>query len=101
VIEDIGVGTSLITDLRAAGIPAIAVKPENSKEARMSAQSGKIESGLVLFPENAEWLPDLESEFFAFPGGRHDDQVDSISQALAYATPTLRIRLYDSSGRLI
>jgi hypothetical protein len=27
-------------------------------------------------------LPDLEAELFAFPGGRHDDQCDSISQAL-------------------
>jgi hypothetical protein len=27
-------------------------------------------------------LADLESELFAFPGARHDDQCDSISQAL-------------------
>jgi hypothetical protein len=33
-------------------------------------------------PETADWLPDLEAELFAFPGGRHDDQCDSISQAL-------------------
>jgi hypothetical protein len=27
----------------------------------------------------------FETELLAFPGGRHDDIVDSISQALAYA----------------
>ena len=27
-------------------------------------------------------VPDLEAELFAFPGARHDDQCDSISQAL-------------------
>jgi len=27
-------------------------------------------------------LPDLEAELFSFPGSRHDDQCDSISQAL-------------------
>jgi len=27
----------------------------------------------------------LEAELFAFPNSRHDDQVDSISQALAQA----------------
>ena len=27
---------------------------------------------------------DLLAELLAFPNGRHDDQVDSISQALAY-----------------
>jgi predicted phage terminase large subunit-like protein len=91
LVEDIGVGTSLIADLKAVGIPAIAVIPEHSKEARMSAQSSKFEAGLVFFPEKAEWLIDLETELFAFPGGRHDDQVDSISQALAERVSTLKV----------
>ena len=30
------------------------------------------------------WLAELEAELFAFPHGRHDDQVDSISQALGH-----------------
>jgi hypothetical protein len=33
-------------------------------------------------PERASWLPDLEAELFVFPGSRHDDQCDSVSQAL-------------------
>ena len=49
----------------------------------MSAESAKFEAGLVYFPERAPWLVDLEAELFSFPGSRHDDQVDSISQALA------------------
>ena len=36
----------------------------------------------LIVPERASWLPDLEAELFAFPGSRHDDQCDSISQAL-------------------
>jgi phage terminase large subunit-like protein len=35
-------------------------------------------------PYEASWLEDLENELFSFPRGRHDDQVDSISQALAF-----------------
>jgi hypothetical protein len=50
----------------------------------MSIQSAKFEGGRVFFPKQARWLADLESELFAFPHGRHDDQVDSISQALGY-----------------
>ena len=50
----------------------------------MSIQSAKFESGQVLLPRHASWLPELEAELFAFPQSRHDDQVDSISQALAY-----------------
>jgi phage terminase large subunit-like protein len=43
----------------------------------------------VFFPKESPWLPDLEAEVFAFPRGRHDDQVDSISQALGYKIPSL------------
>jgi phage terminase large subunit-like protein len=39
------------------------------------------------WPNEAPSLPDLEAEVFAFPNARHDDQVDSISQALAYEMP--------------
>jgi phage terminase large subunit-like protein len=48
----------------------------------MAVASAKIEAGQVYFPEQARWLAVLEAELFVFPVGRHDDQVDSISQAL-------------------
>jgi predicted phage terminase large subunit-like protein len=85
LIEDAGTGSALIQELRRLGRPAIGIKPTTDKVARMSAQSAKFEAGLVYFPERAPWLPELEAELFAFPGSRHDDQVDSISQALAHA----------------
>jgi len=83
LIEESGVGTALIKELQNAGLTAIAVKPERDKRTRMSIQTGKFESGQVFFPNRASWLEELEAELFAFPGSRHDDQVDSISQALA------------------
>ena len=48
----------------------------------MAVASAKFEAGQVLLPERASWLPDLEAELFVFPGSRHDDQCNSISQAL-------------------
>jgi predicted phage terminase large subunit-like protein len=84
LIEDTGVGTALVKELQDAGLSAVAVKPEHDKRTRMSIQSSKFESGQVFFPNEAPWLADLEAELFAFPNGRHDDQVDGISQALAY-----------------
>jgi hypothetical protein len=48
----------------------------------MAAASAKFEAGQAFLPERAPWLADLEAELFAFPGSRHDDQCDSISQAL-------------------
>jgi hypothetical protein len=64
------------------------VKPQHDKRIRMSIQSRKFEDGTVLLPKQAPWLAELEAELFAFPHTRHDDQVDSISQALAYEPAT-------------
>ncbi len=50
----------------------------------MAAQSAKIEAGAVFLPRQAPWLDDLRAEILAFPHGMHDDQVDSISQALSW-----------------
>ena len=85
LIEDTGVGMGLIPELNKLGLLAIAVRPEGNKLARMSIQSAKFEAGNVLLPSFAPWLPELEAELFSFPGVRHDDQIDSISQALANA----------------
>jgi predicted phage terminase large subunit-like protein len=84
LIEDAGVGTALVRELQDAGLTAIGVKPMHDKLTRMSIQSGKFASGQVFFPNYAPWLADFESELFAFPNGRHDDQVDSTGQALAH-----------------
>jgi phage terminase large subunit-like protein len=47
----------------------------------MAVASAKFEAGQALLPEWALWF-DLEAELFVFPGSRHDDQCDSMSQAL-------------------
>ena len=83
VIEDASVATGLIQELKKAGLPIVAVKPERNKKTRMQIQSAKFEAGLVFFPKQAPWLVDFEAELFAFPHAHFDDQVDSTSQALA------------------
>ncbi len=62
----------------------IGVKREGSKADRMTAQSAKIEAGHVYPPTAAPWLADFLFELLAFPHGRHDDQVDSVSQFLLW-----------------
>jgi predicted phage terminase large subunit-like protein len=63
----------------------IGQKPEGSKTDRMVAQSAKIEAGHVHLPREADWLDGFLLEMLAFPHGRHDDQVDSVSQYLKWA----------------
>jgi predicted phage terminase large subunit-like protein len=82
LVEDAGTGTALVQELRTQVSGIIAVKPEGDKASRMAVASAKFEAGQVLLPNRAPWLADLEAELFAFPGSRHDDQCDSISQAL-------------------
>jgi predicted phage terminase large subunit-like protein len=82
LVEDTGAGISLVQELRLEVPGIIAVKPEGDKVTRMAIASAQFEAGQVWFPERADWLPDLEAELFVFPGARHDDQCDSISQAL-------------------
>ena len=90
LVEDKGSGTSLIQDLRRDGVPVISIKPEGDKVSRLFANQAQFESGSVWFPQDADWMPDLVSELMAFPSVRHDDQVDSISQALTWINGKLR-----------
>lgn len=87
LIEDKGSGTSLIQQLRAEhnGICyPTAFVPRDDKLTRLHAQSAWIEAGHVWLPEQAPWLEEFRSELAMFPQGRNDDQVDSISQFLAW-----------------
>ena len=90
LIEDAGPGMQLLQDLQhdtpSGMIRPIGVKPEGSKADRMVAQSAKIEAGHVHLPQNADWLDTLLLEILGFPQARHDDQVDSISQFLNWAS---------------
>jgi hypothetical protein len=61
----------------------------------MAVASAEFEAGQVFLPERADWLPDLEAELFAFPGGRHDDRCDSISQALCDGDRNMPMEITD------
>ena len=86
LIEDASSGAALIQDLKHEGtIRPIAIHPDQDKIVRLEAQSAVIEAGHVLLPRSAPWLDDFLLEVLAFPHGRFDDQVDSLSQFLTWA----------------
>jgi predicted phage terminase large subunit-like protein len=86
IIEDKGSGSSLIQSLKNERIYAHQHhgKLEGDKVMRLTAQAAQFHAGVVHFREDAPWLDELMAELLGFPGVRHDDQVDSISQALAF-----------------
>jgi predicted phage terminase large subunit-like protein len=83
LIEDSPISRGLIQSLREKSINVTAYKPDTDKRARVIAQSDLFAGGSVRFPRRAAWLEELKAELLAFPG-RHDDQVDALTQGLAW-----------------
>lgn len=86
-IEEKGSVTALIQQLRYVrnGIPyPTAFMPMDDKLTRLHTQSVVIEAGHVYLPEQAPWRDAFRTELASFPNGRHDEQVDSTSQFLAW-----------------
>jgi predicted phage terminase large subunit-like protein len=85
LIEDKASGTSLIQTLAQEGLSCVmGIKPEGDKFSRMNAQTAQFANGSVWLPRQAPWLDAYRIEITTFPKARHDDQVDSTSQALKW-----------------
>ena len=85
LIEEASTGIALAQELsKTVSRPVRPIPVERDKVGRLYPQQAKFEAGLVLFPKGASYLSELERELLTFPQGKTDDQVDSISQALAY-----------------
>ncbi len=86
IIEDKGAGTSLIQDLKEnSDLNIIKFDPKDDKETRLFTVTNVIEAGRVWLPKDAPWLDIFRHEIMMFPKGKHDDQVDSLSQFLQWA----------------
>ena len=83
LIEDKANGSAIIQTLQKEMF-CIPVNPQGGKVARVSAVSPAIESGHVYVPSGAAWLYEFLDQFSAFPAGKHDDMVDSATQAIHY-----------------
>jgi predicted phage terminase large subunit-like protein len=85
LIEDKGSGTQLIQYAKRLGLSGvIGVTPEKDKRTRMYGQTPKLESKSLFLPRSAPWLSEFRKEYLAFPAGRHDDQIDALSQFLIW-----------------
>lgn len=84
IVEDKANGTAVLAQLRRTVPGMVAETPTESKEARTQAVAPLVEAGNVWLPspELAPWVGGFIDECAAFPNGKHDDQVDAMSQAL-------------------
>ncbi len=85
LIEDASTGIALAQELKQSHHYYVNPIPvDRDKIGRLYVQEAKFAAGRVHFPRGAAFLAELEAELLTFPQARTDDQVDSISQALAY-----------------
>ena len=83
LIEDASISTGLIQSLREKQVNVVAIPVNRDKQSRVISQIDLFEGGSVLLPKDAPWLDAFVSELLSFPG-RHDDQVDALTQGLAW-----------------
>ena len=83
VIEESPISHGLIQSLKEKHINVVDIKPDRDKLSRLISQIDLFEGGSVLLPKDAPWLDAFVSELLSFPG-RHDDQVDALTQGLAW-----------------
>lgn len=96
LIEDAANGPAVVSALRGTITGLIAVTPEGGKLARAAACQPRLEAGQVWLPQphlpdgrlwpGRDWVPDFVETCRAFPRGAHDDDVDALTQLLAYFT---------------
>lgn len=86
LVEAASDGRAIISTLRRE-VPGIhGINPVGPKEVRARAITPAIERGEVYLPNpeepGNEWVHGLLEELDAFPTGKHDDQVDALTQVL-------------------
>jgi predicted phage terminase large subunit-like protein len=83
LIEDSPISKGLIQSLEESSINVTKYAPDTDKLSRLITQCDLFKGGSMRLPKRAPWLEDFMAELLAFPG-RHDDQVDALTQGLAW-----------------
>ena len=79
-------GHRLAAELEACGLPVRPIKPKGDKVMRMRVHTAALEAGKVLLAKKMPpgWMS-FAQKSLAFPYGKHDDQVDALSQLMTWA----------------
>ena len=84
IIEAKASGLPLIHELRQKNIPVSNYTPSkgNDKHVRINSIAPLFEQGRIWAPKHKSFAQEVIEECAAFPHGKHDDYVDSTTQAL-------------------
>ena len=98
LIEDANAGTSLLQSLDGHEMPPLlyrgkkgqqyaelkAIRPRESKDQRLESCLPALRFGSVRVPSSAPWKEEFLRELSGFGTRKHDDQIDSLTQALNF-----------------
>ena len=111
LIEGTGQGPSLFSEIRPQkGMEVVMITPVGDKVERLRMHRRTIRRGLIHLAQDALWYHEFIDEATHFPGGLFDDQMDAMSQYLAWIAehpnvnkrpPMAIIAGVDSCGRPI
>lgn len=85
IVEKKNSGSALYQEMRANGLPVQEFTPNRAtgdKIARINAITDIFSSGMVWYPVGHRWAEEVVDQAADFPGGKHDDLVDSLSMAI-------------------
>lgn len=97
VIEKAGSGFALGNQLLSSGYKATGISPVDSKVDRAKFVCPHFHRKEVIISDHLEDILEFEDQVLGFPNAKHDDIVDSITQALSYHDQIqhkIRRRLY-------
>lgn len=76
-----GTEKGMVAFMRDRGIHVREVNASTDKLAAARAMLNDLRRGLIRFPTDAPWMPDIEAELLAYtgsPADRHDDVIDAL-----------------------
>lgn len=93
LVEDAANGAAIVDDLKAEIPGLVSVSPEGGKQARAVVAQARVQARQILLPNprtasglhpDRAWVEDFIATAAAFPRGKHDDDVDALSQLAVY-----------------
>ncbi|MEU9888001.1 phage terminase large subunit [Sphaerisporangium sp. NPDC051011] len=80
-VEQTFIGTTLVIDATASGVPVQPLTADTDKLTRALPAATRVKQHRVWFPSGVDWLDEWCDELASFPTAAHDDQVDTLSYA--------------------
>ena len=84
LVEDKANGPAVVQRLKVNVPGVVEINPEGGKTARMFAAAAGWQAGDWYIDRNAAWAGPFVDQITMFPGGRHDDMCDCMSQAASW-----------------